>query len=160
MHRVFSSINRPTRHTAQNRQRRLKLLFIVVLAALALSFALPRLMLMLHAPHNTQTSVVHQDLAHIVQGLQLYRKDNGHYPGPEQGLLALILKPTRGPSAYGWRTGGYVDRLPRDPWDASYQYRLDHEQQTWQVFSYGPAGPAAGDDSTSIILMQVPVSAR
>ena len=63
-----------------------------------------------------------QDIATIMQALKLYKLDNQHYPTTEQGLQALVTKPTSGPAADGWKTGGYLDRLPKDPWGNTYQY--------------------------------------
>ena len=51
-----------------------------------------------------------------MQSLKLYRLDNQRYPTTEQGLQALVTKPSAGPAANGWKQGGYVDKLPKDPW--------------------------------------------
>jgi general secretion pathway protein G len=125
-------------------------IFLIFLAVVAIGFALPRLMTSIYKQHNSQAATAQQDMVAIVQGLIAYRHDNGNYPSAEQGLLALILKPTRGPAANGWQTGGYIDRLPHDPWGHPYQYRIDENGQNYQVFSYGPAGPK-GDDRNSRI---------
>jgi len=57
-----------------------------------------------------------QDIATVMQALKLYKLDNQRYPTTEQGLQALIAKPATGPAANGWKTGGYLDKLPKDPW--------------------------------------------
>jgi len=133
-----------------HRYPRYKIIVLGLLIALA-AFLLPKLAAMISMQQNTATGIAQRDMARIIEGLQLYRKDNGTYPSAEQGLLALILKPARGSATPGWKTGGYIDRLPHDPWGHSYQYRINESEQTYQVFSYGPAGPEAGDDSDSII---------
>ena len=149
---VYFFRNRPTLIDHRTGRPRYKIIVLILLAAIAIAFALPRLVTTVYQQHNTETNIAQRDMAAIVQGLQLYRQDNGMYPSAEQGLLALILKPTRGPAANGWKTGGYIDRLPHDPWGHSYQYRIDETEQTYQVFSYGPSGPDAGEENDSIIL--------
>jgi general secretion pathway protein G len=149
---VSFSRNRPALPTHRTGRPRYQIILLILLVAVAVAFALPRLIATVHAQYNTETGVAQQDMAHIVEGLKRYRQDNGIYPSEEQGLLALILKPTREPFARGWKIGGYLDRLPRDPWGHSYQYRIDDAQQTYRVFSYGPGGPDAGEDNEGVIL--------
>jgi general secretion pathway protein G len=144
--------NRPTLLDHRTGRPRYKIIFLILLAVIAIAFGLPRLVAAIYQPPSIETGVAQRDMTHIVEGLRLYRQDNGMYPSAEQGLLALILKPTRGPAANGWKTGGYIDRLPRDPWGHPYQYRIDEADQTYRVFSYGPSGPNADEESDSIIL--------
>jgi general secretion pathway protein G len=135
-------------HTGRPRYFRI---FLICIAVVAIGYSLPKFVSSFYKQHNTKAAIAQQDMAAIVQGLTDYRRDNGIYPDVGQGLLALVLKPTRGSAANGWKMGGYIDRLPRDPWGHSYQYRFDEAAQTYQMFSYGPAGPDAGDDSDSLL---------
>ena len=57
----------------------------------------------------------------VMQVLKLYRRDNGRYPTQEQGLRALIEKPATDPAPNIWKDGGYLERLPNDPWGNAYQ---------------------------------------
>jgi Type II secretion system (T2SS), protein G len=59
-----------------------------------------------------------------MQALKLYRRDNGRYPAQDQGLRALIEKPATEPVPNIWKDGGYLDRLPNDPWGNAYQYNI------------------------------------
>jgi len=63
-----------------------------------------------------------QDMAILEQALKLYKLDNQRYPTTEQGLRALVTKPTSGPAANHWPSGGYLERLPKDPWSGEYRY--------------------------------------
>jgi type II secretion system protein G len=56
------------------------------------------------------------DIATVMQALKLYKLDNQRYPTTEQGLQALLVKPTSGPAANGWKAGGYLEKMPKDPW--------------------------------------------
>ena len=151
MPNVFFFRNPPFLINPRTGRLRYGRIVLILLAFLAIGVALPKIVSSIYKQHNSQASVAQRDMAAIVQGLQDYKRDKGAYPSAEQGLLALILKPARGPAANGWRIGGYLDRLPRDPWGHSYQYRIDESGQNYQVFSYGPAGPDADEDSDSLI---------
>jgi general secretion pathway protein G len=146
MPNVFFFRNPPFLLDPRTGRPRYKRIFLILLAIAALAIALPRVVTTVYKQHNTKANIAQQDMAAIVQGLALYKHDNGNYPSAEQGLLALVLKPTRGPAANGWKPGGYIDRLPHDPWGHPYQYRLDDTEQTYRVFSFGPGGPEAADE--------------
>ena len=85
------------------------------------------------------------DIATLMQALKLYKLDNQRYPTTEQGLVALTTKPTSGPSANGWKEGGYVEKLPKDPWGNSYQYLSPGIHGEIDVFSFGADGQAGGE---------------
>ena len=136
------------------RQRGLtKVQLLVALAVIAVIavVAAPRLLSVVNHVHNPEIISAEQNLNDIEQALQTYRQDNGRYPSNEQGLLALIIKPSRAPVPKGWKTGGYIDRLPRDPWGHPYQYRLSEDGAQFDVFSFGAKGPDEGDDSDTVI---------
>jgi general secretion pathway protein G len=84
------------------------------------------------------------DIASIMQGLKLYKLDNQRYPTTEQGLQALITKPSVGPTANGWKSGGYLDKVPKDPWGNQYQYLEPGVHGEVDVFSLGADGQPGG----------------
>lgn len=87
------------------------------------------------------------------QALKIYRLDNGAYPSQEQGLQALIQKPSVGNIPSHWREGGYLEKntLPKDPWNGEYWYLNPGQQNPngVDIFSYGPDGQAGGNDDKS-----------
>jgi general secretion pathway protein G len=85
-----------------------------------------------------------QDIATLMQALKLYRLDNQRYPTTEQGLQALIARPSNGPQPANWKTGGYIDRLNKDPWGNSYQYASPGTRSEVDIFSYGADGQPGG----------------
>jgi general secretion pathway protein G len=89
-----------------------------------------------------------QDVATLMQALRLYRLDNGRYPTNEQGLAALVEKPTREPVPGNWKQ--YLDKLPKDPWGNMYQYLQPGVRGEIDVFSLGadaqPGGSGADTD--------------
>ena len=70
---------------------------------------------------DAQIARVQQDLLGIENALKFYRLDNFTYPTSEQGLQALFTKPND-PNIRNWKSGGYLNRLPKDPWGKEYQY--------------------------------------
>ena len=85
------------------------------------------------------------DLATLEQALDMYRLDNLRFPSNEQGLAALVKKPTQEPLPRSWRSDGYVRRLPQDPWGTPYQYRMPGEHGRVDVYSLGADGVPGGE---------------
>ena len=92
-----------------------------------------------------------QDIATLAQALKLYKLDNQRYPSTEQGLQALISKPTSGPAANGWKSGGYLDKLPNDPWGNAYQLLSPGLKGEVDVFSLGADGQPGGTENDADI---------
>ena len=95
--------------------------------------------------HDARVAAAKQDVATISQALAMYRLDNARLPSAEQGLKALVEKPTIAPLPNNWRTGGYIARLPNDPWSNPYQYANPGLRGEIDVFSFGADGKAGGD---------------
>ena len=92
---------------------------------------------------EAQITKVKQDLRAIESALKLYRLDNFRYPDTEQGLEALSTPP-QDPNAR-WPEGGYLDRLPRDPWDRPYVYLYPGNQGQFDLYSLGRDGQQGGE---------------
>ncbi|WP_312972808.1 type II secretion system major pseudopilin GspG [Pseudomonas sp.] len=85
------------------------------------------------------------DLSTFEQALDMYRLDNLRFPSNEQGLSALVAKPTVEPLPRAWRADGYIRRLPEDPWGKPYQYRSPGEHGRVDVYSLGADGLEGGE---------------
>jgi general secretion pathway protein G len=110
--------HRPTRRTARGFTL-IEIMVVVVIIGILGALVVPKL---LNRTGEARVSAAKVDIATLMGALKLYKLDNQRYPTTEQGLKALIEKPTSGPSANGWKTGGYIDKLPNDPWQNPYQY--------------------------------------
>jgi general secretion pathway protein G len=84
------------------------------------------------------------DIGAIRQALKLYRLDNQRYPTTEQGLDALVAKPAAPPVPANWKPGGYLEKLPQDPWGRAYQYLNPGLRSDVDVFTYGADGQPGG----------------
>ena len=91
------------------------------------------------------------DVAAIVQALKLYRLDNGFYPSTDQGLVALAQRPTTNPVPGNWKQGGYIERLPKDPWGGDYQYLNPGVRSEIDVFSLGADRARGGEGNNADI---------
>jgi len=93
---------------------------------------------------NAQVTRVQQDLRGIETALKFYRLDTFAYPTSEQGLDALVNKPAD-PNIRNWQRGGYLDRMPMDPWDREYLYRSPGQNGEFDVYTLGLDGNPGGD---------------
>jgi general secretion pathway protein G len=112
------------------------LVIIGVLAALIVPNVLER-------ADDARTMAARTDVNNLVQALKLYKLDNQRYPTAEQGLSALIARPTSGPIPPNWKP--YLDKLPNDPWNNPYQYLNPGIQGEIDVLSFGADGQAGGE---------------
>ncbi|SFC05914.1 general secretion pathway protein G [Marinospirillum celere] len=85
------------------------------------------------------------DIASLEQALEMYRLDNFNYPTSEQGLDALVSKPSLAPEPRNYRENGYIRRLPTDPWGNAYQYRHPGEHGRVDIYSLGADGRPGGE---------------
>ncbi len=114
------------------------LVIIGILAALIVPSVMSR-------PDEARVTAARQDIASIVQALKLYRLDNMRYPTTEQGLEALVKKPALAPIPPNWKSSGYLDRLPKDPWGHPYQYLQPGLHGEGDVMSLGADGAPGGE---------------
>ena len=94
---------------------------------------------------DAQLARVQQDLRGIENALNFYRLDNFIYPTSEQGLQALATKPND-PNIRNWKKGGYLDRMPKDPWGKEYQYLNPGQNGEIDIYTYGRDGRPGGED--------------
>ncbi len=93
---------------------------------------------------DAQAARVEQDLRGIESALKFYRLDNFTYPTSEQGLEALVTKPSD-PNIRNWKSGGYLDRMPKDPWGNPYLYLSPGNNGESDIYSLGRDGRPGGE---------------
>lgn len=131
------------RNTAQGGFTLLEIMVVIVILGVLASLTIPSLMGNKdRADHQKAVS----DVVTLENALDMYKLDNSRYPNTEQGLKALIIKPTAAPIPKNYRVEGYIRRLPADPWGHPYQLISPGEHGVIDIFSVGPDGVAQTDD--------------
>lgn len=117
----------------------IELMVVIMILGVLAALVVPRVM---SRPDEARVVAARQDIAQVMQALKLYRLDNSRYPTTEQGLQALVVKPTGGPIPGNWKS--YLDKVPNDPWGRPYQYLNPGVRGEIDVFSFGADGQAGG----------------
>lgn len=120
----------------------IEVMVVVAILAVLAALIVPKVM---SRPDEARVVAARQDIASLLQALKLYRLDNLRYPTTEQGLAALVTRPSVPPVPPNWKPGGYLERLPRDPWGNPYQYLSPGLRGEVDVFSFGADGSAGGE---------------
>lgn len=118
----------------------IEVMVVVVILGILAAFIVPKI---IGRPDEAKIAKVKSDVRTLQTALDLYRLDNGTYPTSDQGLQALIQKPTIEPIPSGWK-GGYIQKLNDDPWGRPYHYLNPGEHLEVDIFSYGPDGKPGG----------------
>jgi general secretion pathway protein G len=124
----------------------IELMVVIVILGLLATFLLPKI---INRPDEARITKAKSDIKAIESALKLYKLDNGIYPTTEQGLSALITKPTIEPIPQNWKRGGYLDTnsVPKDPWGNNYIYRSPgDEDRDYEIISLGADGKEGGED--------------
>lgn len=130
----------------QTRQRGftlLEIMVVIVILGILASIVVPNLM---GNKEKADRQKAVTDIVALENALDMYKLDNSRYPTTEQGLEALVSKPSGDPEPKNYRDGGYIKRLPKDPWGGDYQMLSPGEHGKIDVFSMGLDGEAGSDD--------------
>ncbi|KAF3996617.1 type II secretion system major pseudopilin GspG [Glaciimonas immobilis] len=126
----------------------IEIMVVVVIMGILAALVVPKLM---GRTDDARVMAARADISTIMSSLKLYKLDNQRYPTTEQGLQALVTKPAAGPAANGWKTGGYIDKLPKDPWGNPYQYLSPGIKGEIDVLSLGADGLPGGEGNDADI---------
>jgi len=118
----------------------LDIIIVVTIIAILTAYILPRVIGYVFDDRIIQ---VKRDIRVFEASLELYKLDNSRYPTTDQGLAALIKKPSDG-SAPNWRDGGYMLKIVKDPWGNDYRYSYPGSIGEFDVFSLGADGATGG----------------
>jgi general secretion pathway protein G len=95
-------------------------------------------------PAEARAVKAQADIRAIEGALEMYKLDNFYYPSTQQGLEALVTKPSGDPPAKNWRSS-YIKRLPKDPWGNPYQYLQPGNKGSIDIFTMGADGKPGGE---------------
>lgn len=133
-------------HSRRRRRRKgLTLVEMIVVLAIIALVAVMIVPNVIGRPDQARVTVAKTDLKTIAAALRMYRLDNGDYPSTDQGLQALVERPTTEPVPGNWNSEGYLPEAPRDPWGRDYVYRSPGRAGGFDLLSYGKDGEAGGE---------------
>ncbi len=120
----------------------IEIMVVIVIMGLLLSYVAPKVF---QNVEKAQLQKVQADFSSIKTALANYRLDNFVYPTSEQGLEALVTKPQIAPEPRGWRSEGYLDKIPMDPWQREYLYLSPGENgKPFEIYTLGADGVRGG----------------
>ena len=117
----------------------IEIMVVVVILGILASIVVPKIM---GRPDEARVVKAKQDILAIQNALDLYKLDNGTYPTTDQGLAALVTKPTTAPEPRDWKA--YLKRLPVDPWGREYLYLNPGQHGDIDIFTLGAEGQPGG----------------
>ena len=120
----------------------LEMMVVILILGILASIIVPRFVGQTDEAKHKAAMV---QIRNLEDALNLYRIDNSVYPTTEQGLEALVVKPSVAPEPMHWREGGYIPKVPPDPWGRSYVYLSPGSHGEYDLLSYGADGEPGGD---------------
>lgn len=120
----------------------IEILVVIVILGILAGLIVPRIM---DRPDQARVVAAKNDINAMMNALKLYRLDNGTFPSAEQGLMALVKRPETGDVPRNWKSGGYLDKLPKDPWGNDYQYLNPGINGDVDIVSLGADGKPGGE---------------
>ncbi|WHZ21058.1 MAG: General secretion pathway protein G [Nitrospira sp.] len=128
----------------------IEVMIVVVILAILATLLIPRVM---GRTEDAKRAATKAQIANIESALQLYKLDNGNMPSTEQGLKALVERPSSGPAAPNWKAGGYLPKVPVDPWGNPYKYATPSAQGgEFEIISFGADGAQGGEGKNADIV--------
>lgn len=124
----------------------IEVMVVIVILGILAAMVVPKVM---GRPDEARIVAARQDIAGIMQALKLYKLDNRRYPSAEQGLQALLVKPSAAPVPDNWKAT--LEKLPNDPWGYPYQYLNPGLRGEVDVISYGADNQSGGEGADADI---------
>jgi len=118
-----------------------EIMVVVVILSILAAIVVPKIM---DRPDQAREAKVMQDIRALSAALDLYRLDNFVYPTTDNGLEALVMRPGSLSAGAKWKDGGYVKRLPNDPWGNQYSYLQPGTHGEFDLFSLGADNAVGG----------------
>ena len=139
---MFTQQSARLNHPTQRGFTLIEVMVVVVILGILAAIVVPRVM---SRPDEARVVRAQQDLRAVAAALDLYKLDNLVYPTTEQGLDALVRKPTGLPAGARYKEDGYIESVPKDPWGGDYQFLYPGQHNTFDLYSNGADGIPGGE---------------
>jgi len=126
----------------------IEILVVVLILGILAGIVVPRL---LDEPEKARRTKAVVQIKSLEESISLFKLDNGFFPTTEQGLQALVEKPDTGRIPNRWREGGYMKKVPKDPWGNEYIYLSPGIHDNYDIISYAADGEAGGEEGDADI---------
>ncbi|BEH14746.1 type II secretion system major pseudopilin GspG [Marinobacter shengliensis] len=126
----------------------IEIMVVMVILGLLVAIVAPNIM---GRSDQAKVTVAETQLSNIANALDLYRLDNSHYPSTQQGLEALVRRPSGSPEPRNWNADGYLKSVPEDPWGNEYQYVSPGTEGPYDLYSFGSDGQEGGEGDAADI---------
>jgi general secretion pathway protein G len=120
----------------------IEVMVVVVILGILAAVVVPRIM---DRPDTARITKAKQDIRTLEGALNLYKLDNFNYPTTDQGLDALVNKPSGSPEPRNYKADGYIQRLPKDPWGNEYQFLNPGVHGSVDIYTFGADGAEGGE---------------
>lgn len=135
----------------KNKEKGFTLIELVVVIAIIGILAGVVVTRMMDRPGDARAVAAQADIANLSKALNIYKIDSFAYPTTDQGLKALVEKPTLPPIPNNYKNSGYIDTLPKDPWGRDYLYLHPGQHGTFDLYSLGADGVSGGEGENADI---------
>ena len=126
----------------------IEIMVVVVILGILAAVVVPRIM---DNPGKARVAKAKQDIRQLESALELYKLDNFNYPSTQQGLDALVSKPSCDPQPKNYKQGGYIKSLPKDPWGNPYQFLSPGTKGEIDIFTLGSDNQPGGEGEAADI---------
>ncbi|XPV77106.1 MAG: type II secretion system major pseudopilin GspG [Desulfovibrio sp.] len=126
----------------------LEIMVVIVILGILGAIVAPKFM---DEPHKARVVKAKMQIGNLSTALNKFYLDNGFYPSTEQGMQALVTKPTTGRIPKNYTSGGYISKIPKDPWGEDYVYISPGKHGKFDIISYGADGQEGGAESDADI---------
>jgi general secretion pathway protein G len=141
------------KHPSQSGFTLIEIMVVLVILGLLIAIVAPNI---IGRGDEARVTAAGAQMRSIGNALDLYRLDNSHYPSTQQGLEALVSKPSGSPEPRNWNPDGYMPSVPTDPWGSEYQYVSPGSEGAYDLYSFGSDGQEGGEgDAADISIREV-----
>ncbi|MDH5189802.1 MAG: type II secretion system major pseudopilin GspG [Gammaproteobacteria bacterium] len=126
----------------------IEVMIVVIIIGILATLVVPKL---IGRQDQALVTKARHDISTLENALKLYRLDNYNYPSTDQGLEALVTKPAGTPEPRNWKKGGYIERMPKDPWGNDYLYLNPGIHGDIDIYSLGADAQEGGEEMNADI---------